>query len=110
MFADGDSYPAHASAADLDAHSAYFKRMFASRQLQPSLPLPKSFSQAQLHDLIEALYAKQLELNPAAAEPVLRAAYTLGIGCILRAAEQYTAEHFLPESPAEVSSLLSSWS
>ena len=52
--------------------------------------------------MVEALYARQLTLDPAVAEPVLRTAHALGVSCILSTTEQYVADHFLPESPAEV--------
>ena len=65
--------------------------------------MPPLLTQQQLHALIEALYAKQLRLDPVAAEPLLKAAHALGLSCVLTAGADYVARHFLPESPGEVS-------
>ena len=97
---------AHASTADLAAHSAHFSRLFSSR-VQPSslgaLAVPTWVSQQLLHAMVQALYAKQLSLDSTTAEPILRAAHALEMPCIVKAAAGFVARHFLPDSPGEVS-------
>ena len=59
-------------------------------------------TQLQLHQIIRALYSKQLQLNMDSAEPILRAAHLMDIRCIVSAAEVYIAKHFIPIAPVEV--------
>ena len=60
-------------------------------------------TQAQLHQIVEALYSKQLQLDMQSAEAMLRTAHFLDLGCIQTAAELYLAKHFVPIAPVEVS-------
>ena len=59
-------------------------------------------TQAQLHQVIEALYSKQLRLDMQSAEAILRTAHYLDLSCVQASAELFIARHFIPIAPVEV--------
>ena len=102
---------AHVSPVDLAGHSPYYAALFRQRDFRPvniaSLPVTAPVTQAQLHQIVQALYSKQLKLDMESAEPILRAAHLLDLRCIIAAAELYIAEHFIPAAAVEVHCSLS---
>ena len=67
-----------------------------------SLQISITARQDHLHGIVEALYSKQLLLEPCLVEALLRIADFLGMSCIMDACQQYLRDEIVKECPVQV--------